>query len=104
MVSENIFLSANHYFPVNGTSVSFYTSNDPSGGHVTRSIQSSPRIGTSDLRIGTLNAGQGSGFNFYNFATENIASFASIEALISNAKIFSPFSMRRSSSAPLDVR
>lgn len=77
MVSENVFLSAHHYFPANGSDVTFYSSNDASGGSVTRSIQSSQRIGSSDLRIGTLNAGLGAGFSFYNFATGNIASLDS---------------------------
>lgn len=71
MISENVFLSANHFFPSNGTSVTFYASNDPSGINTTRSIQSSQRIGTSDLRIGTLNSGLGGSFSFYDFATDD---------------------------------
>lgn len=71
MISENVFLSAHHFFPANGTSVTFYGSNDPAGSTATRTIQSSQRIGSSDLRIGTLNAGLGSGFTFYNFAIDD---------------------------------
>lgn len=71
MISENVFISANHFSPANGTSVTFYGSNDPSGVSVNRTIQSSQRIGTSDLRIGTLNAGLGGSFGFYDFATQD---------------------------------
>jgi hypothetical protein len=77
MISENVFLSAHHFFPANGTSVTFYGSNDPAGSTATRTIQSSQRIGSSDLRIGTLNAGLGSGFTFYNFAVDDTLNFNS---------------------------
>ncbi|MFU8848020.1 MAG: hypothetical protein ACNA77_04805 [Opitutales bacterium] len=71
MISENVFLSAHHFFPADGTSVTFYGSNDPAGINTTRVIQKSERIGSSDIRIGTLDAGLGSGFSFYDFATQN---------------------------------
>lgn len=71
MVSENVFLSANHFFPSNGTSVTFYSSNDADAGSLTRTIESSQRIGSSDIRIGTLNAGLSNAFTSYSFATDN---------------------------------
>jgi len=73
MVSPNVFLSAHHFFPQNGSTATFYTSNDPSGSTTTRTIQSSQRIGSSDIRIGTLNSPLGSSFATYDFATEDIA-------------------------------
>lgn len=71
MVSENVFLSSNHYFPANGTNVTFYSSNDPNGSSLTRSIQKSEQVGASDIRIGTLDGGLGSSFSFYDFATDD---------------------------------
>jgi len=73
MVSENVFLSSNHYFPSNGTSATFYQGNDPSGTSVLRTIQKSQRVASSDIRIGTLNAGLGGEFSFYDFATDDIS-------------------------------
>ncbi|TVP80282.1 MAG: hypothetical protein EA353_04305, partial [Puniceicoccaceae bacterium] len=71
MVSENVFLSSNHFFPSDGTNVTFHASNDPNGLTAARSVLSSQRVGSSDIRIGTLNAALGSAFTFYNFATQN---------------------------------
>ncbi|MGB0416543.1 MAG: hypothetical protein ACPGKS_06825 [Coraliomargarita sp.] len=76
MVSRNVFITAEHFSPPNGSSVTFYQSNDPLGGQVTRSIQSSQRIGTSDLRIGVLDTPLPIGYNSYNFVTEDITSLA----------------------------
>lgn len=75
MLSENVFLSAEHYAPSNGTEVTFYSGNDPNGASVTRTIQSSQRIGSSDLRIGTLDAALGEGYAFYDFATLDLTNF-----------------------------
>src|SRR5690606_2355856 len=58
----------------NGTSVTFYSNNDPSGATATRTIQSSQRVGDSDIRIGVLNNPLGSGFSFFEFATTEISS------------------------------
>jgi hypothetical protein len=72
MVSSNVFITANHFFPQNGSTVTFYGSNDAAGINASRSIQGSQRIGTSDLRIGTLDTELGAGFSFFDFATEDI--------------------------------
>jgi hypothetical protein len=76
MISENVFLSAHHFYPSNGTSVTFYTGNDPSGTSATRTIQSSQRIGTTDIRIGILNSPLSSAYKTYDFSTEDITSFS----------------------------
>lgn len=81
MVSEDVFLSAHHYFPANGTSVTFYASNDAMGSSTTRTIQSSQRIGSSDLRIGVLSSPLSSDYTFYDYATENATSFAQFELI-----------------------
>ena len=77
MVSENVFLSAHYFYPANGTSVTFYTGNDPSGTSATRTIQSSQRIGITDIRIGILNAPLSCAYKTYDFSTEDITSFLS---------------------------
>lgn len=71
MISENVFLSAHHYFPANGTSVTYYGTNSTSENATTRIIEQSERIGSSDLRIGTINAGLGNDFSFYDYATDD---------------------------------
>lgn len=71
MLSENVFLSSNHFFPDDGHSVSFYGSNDPSGTSLTRTVSTSQQIGTSDLRIGVLSTPLPGDWGYYNFATQN---------------------------------
>lgn len=72
MVSSNVFLSANHYHPSVGGALTFYSSNDPSGGSVARTVLAGQRIGTSDLWIGVLNSPLPGGYAYYDFATEDI--------------------------------
>lgn len=74
MVSDNVFLSANHFYPSNGTSVTFYAGNDPSGATAIRTIQSSQRIGTTDIRIGVLSTPLSNAYKSYDFSTEDITS------------------------------
>jgi hypothetical protein len=71
MVSRNVFLSVQHanFYPANGQNVSFYASNDPLGGSTTRTVQSSQPIGTSDVRIGVLDAPLPSSYAFYDYAS-----------------------------------
>ncbi len=76
MVSNNVFISAHHFYPANGSSVTFYATNDPSGGSAVRTVQSSQRIGTTDIRIGILSAPLSSAYQTYNFSTEDITSFS----------------------------
>jgi len=75
MISPNVFLSANHFHPSTGASVTFYASNDPNGLSVTRTVTSTAqRIGTSDLWIGTINEPLPNSFVYYDFATQDITS------------------------------
>lgn len=77
MVSENVFVSSQHFFPANGSTVTFHTTNDPNGPTVTRTIQSSQQItggtlgNSSDIRIGVLNANVTPTVGRYSFATHN---------------------------------
>lgn len=102
MVSENVFVSSQHFSPSNGSTVTFYTTNDPNGATVTRTIQSSQQItgGTlgnnSDIRIGVLNANVTPTVGRYSFATDDTTtatgggpnSFASSPYDGSNAYMF----------------
>lgn len=75
MISENVFITATHYAPASGSSVTFYASNDPDGYTSTRTVTSNfQQIGSTDLYLGTLSAALDSNFTFYDFATENISS------------------------------
>ena len=77
MVSPNVYVSAFHYFPTLDSSVTFYDSNDPAGGSVTRTIVSNAeRIGTSDVFIGTLNAPLPAQYTYYSFASADITTNA----------------------------
>lgn len=73
MISENVYITANHAQPVVGSSVTFYASNNPSGTSVSRTITSDQQqIRGTDILVGTLDAALPSGFKFYDFATEDI--------------------------------
>lgn len=76
MISNNVFISAHHFYPSNGSSVTFYATNDSAGGSAIRTVQSSQRIGTTDIRIGILSAPLSSAYKAYNFSTEDITSFS----------------------------
>jgi hypothetical protein len=88
MISNNVFISANHFYPVNGTSMTFYSSNDGNGGSAIRTVQSSQRIGTTDIRVGVLNSPLSSSYNFYNFSTEDITSVTTGGSAFTRSDIF----------------
>lgn len=54
LISPNVFLSANHFKPDSGDSITFFATNDPLGDTEQRTILSGKRIGDSDLWIGIL--------------------------------------------------
>jgi hypothetical protein len=66
MVSQNAFVSANHFYPSDGSPVTFYQSNDPLGASFTTTIQSSSRVGATDIRIGVLTDPLPAGYAFYS--------------------------------------
>jgi len=63
MVSENVFLSAHHFHPSDGTNVTFHAGNDPNGFSTARTVAESQRIRDSDLRIGRLDTPLGNDFS-----------------------------------------
>lgn len=67
MLSSTVFLSANHYAPVD--SLIFRADNDPNTSPVTAAIASGQRIGNTDLYIGRLAAPLPASIASYQFAT-----------------------------------
>ena len=101
MVSNNVFISAHHFYPSNGSSVTFYATNDSAGGSAVRTVQSSQRIGTTDIRIGILNAPLSNAYKTYNFSTEDITSFSTGPNAFTRSDIFlqNAYILGRSTSA-----
>jgi hypothetical protein len=56
MISPNYFLSANHAHPANGSTLTFYYSNDPSGAYETATVASGQYVGNADVWLGKLSA------------------------------------------------
>jgi hypothetical protein len=54
MVSDSYFLSANHYHPGIGSTVTFWESNDLAGTSHSYTVASGQRIGSTDLWVGRL--------------------------------------------------
>lgn len=84
MISPNVFLSANHYHPVSGTSLYFYPDNDPSPSPIVRTIANGQRIGTSDLWIGTLDQVLPNTVSYYNHANQVLNSAAYASSILAN--------------------
>ncbi len=66
MLSDNVFVTADHFYSSNGTSVTFYGSNDPLGSSFTTSIESSVQLGTTDIRLGVLSDALPTGYSSYD--------------------------------------
>lgn len=93
MISPNIFISVHHlnFYPATGENITFYASNDALGTSTTRTVQGSQRIGTSDIRIGTLNSPLPSNYTYYDFANqplETLTDFANSPYALENAYLF----------------
>lgn len=73
LLSNNVFISANHLHPGIGTTITFHASNDPNGTAISRTVASGQRIGTSDLWIGVLDSPVSSSYASYAFVTTDIA-------------------------------
>ncbi len=75
MISPNVYLSASHFRPGIGSTVTFYVGNDPSGPTTTRKITSNRlKIGATDLLLGTLDSPLTSDYTHYEYATDDIIS------------------------------
>jgi len=78
MVSNNVFVSANHYHPATGETLYFYSNNDPNSTAITRTVVSGERIledgsgNVTDIWAGVLNAPLPETIARYTYATERI--------------------------------
>jgi hypothetical protein len=55
LIAPNVFLTAHHFPPAVGQTITFYATNDPAGPSVTRTVAAlRQRIGSSDLYLCTL--------------------------------------------------
>jgi hypothetical protein len=73
MISPNVFLTAWHFTPGTGETVTFHQSNDPNGPSVTRTISGTKeQIGDSDLRLVVLDQPLPEGYTYYTRATESL--------------------------------
>lgn len=91
LISPNVFLSANHYHPSNSSTMTFFETNDPNGPSLTIGVQSGQRMGMSDIWVGVLDSPVTSGYNHYDFATEditNLAEFSASPYALENAYLF----------------
>ncbi|MBK1833369.1 PEP-CTERM sorting domain-containing protein [Roseibacillus ishigakijimensis] len=69
LVSENVFLSANHFHPGINASVTFFASNDPLGSSITIDVASGQRIGDTDIWAGILESPVPAGYTSYSIAS-----------------------------------
>lgn len=76
LVSENVVLSAYHFFPAVGSGLTFYSGNDPSGPSITRTVLAGQRIGASDVWIGVLSDPVPPGYSAFSFTDEPVADSA----------------------------
>jgi len=72
LVSRNVLVSANHFHPADGASITFFETNDPSGNSVTRTVTDGERVGSSDIWIAALDNPVPESYAFFDFATEDI--------------------------------
>lgn len=93
LVSRNVFVSSNHFFPApDGTKVlRFYETNDPNGPFVERIVVDGQRIGASDIWVGVLDSPVPEGYATYDIATQDITSASEFNASVyrdKNAYLF----------------
>ncbi|MEX0326381.1 MAG: hypothetical protein AB3N33_09875 [Puniceicoccaceae bacterium] len=56
LVSSNVFISAYHYRPLVGNTLTFHATNDPTGPSESRKVIDARRMGTSDIWVGVLDS------------------------------------------------
>ncbi|WPJ96839.1 hypothetical protein SH580_03855 [Coraliomargarita algicola] len=74
MISPNVFITAHHFAPNVGQSVTFYQTNSALGGSFTASIETTMQIGDTDIRVGTLDTSLPDDYAYYNISTATISS------------------------------
>lgn len=87
---SNIFVSAAHLPPINGSTAVFYPGNDPAATPVTRTVLGGTQLCGSDLYVGHLDFAVGSNINKYAYETTLIPNIATYNATIANDYVFQP--------------
>jgi hypothetical protein len=80
LVSPNVFISANHWSPAVGHSLTFFASNDPSGPSITRTVIASRQLGNSDIQVGVLDFSLPSEYQPFPFFNTPITSLIDFES------------------------
>ena len=76
MLSPNVFITAHHFAPPVGASVTFHQTNDAQGPAFTTSIEQTQRIGDTDIRLGTLHSALPVGYAYYDILNSPFSSAA----------------------------
>ncbi|GAB5561178.1 MAG: hypothetical protein SynsKO_28250 [Synoicihabitans sp.] len=73
LISDNVFLSANHLHPAINSTLTFYATNDSGGASTSHTVTSGYQVTGTDLWVGTLGTSVSSSYVSYSFATTPIA-------------------------------
>jgi len=66
MLSSNVFVTAHHFAPSLNESVTFYAGNDSAGSSFSAAVESTTRLGSTDIRLGVLDTPLPAGYAFYD--------------------------------------
>jgi hypothetical protein len=88
MLTATVFLSANHYHPGIGSSLSFYPGNDPGAAAATRMVTGGQRIGTSDLWVGFLNMALPTAIAGYDFSRVAVTEANFVSSALCDQSVF----------------
>lgn len=83
MIGPNVFLSATHYHPAIGSTVSFFPGNDPAAPSVTRTVAGGQGLAGSDLWIGHFDVAVPASIHIYSYATAPINNLSDFNSILS---------------------
>lgn len=79
MLSRNVFITANHFAPEVGSSVTFHQTNSALGASFSASVEETMRIGSTDIRVGTLDVALPDGYAYYDIWNAPFSSAAPVQ-------------------------
>jgi hypothetical protein len=79
MLSRNVFITANHFAPGVGSSVTFHQTNSALGASFSASVEETMRIGSTDIRVGTLDVALPDGYAYYDIWNAPFSSAAPVQ-------------------------
>jgi|TARA_B110000908_G_scaffold78517_1_gene94236 hypothetical protein len=88
MLSRNVFITANHFAPGVGSSVTFHQTNSALGASFSASIEETMRIGNTDIRVGTLDVALPDGYGYYDIWNAPFSSEAPVQITGPNVLTF----------------